>query len=187
MLFPAWIYQAASWNEDVIFLLDGESRFADCNPRWDQFAAENGGHGILRREILGKPILDYVPEVLRTFYVQKYWFAKRSPGWLPLDYECSSPEKIRLYRMSMMAVGEGLLVVNHLRLEEKTPIHPPVTRQEKALYFSAEGFGTMCAYCRKTRRRESPTVWEWIPEFLRDSSLKVSHGLCPGCAAYLYP
>ena len=121
-VFPSWITEAAAWNEDVIYLLDAELRFVDCNPAWDKFAADNGGRGISRAEVAGRLILDYVPDVLRTFYVHKYWFAKRSEGWTEFDYDCSSPEKIRLFRMAMKGIEDALLVVNHLRLEEECEV-----------------------------------------------------------------
>jgi hypothetical protein len=184
--FPSWITEAATWNEDVIYLLDGELRFLDCNPAWDRFAAANDGRGISRTEVLGRLILDYVPDVLRTLYVHKYWLSKRSEGWTEFNYDCSSPEKIRLFRMGMIGVGEGLLVVNHLRLEEGCEVQPPLTEAERRSYISPDGFVTMCANCRKTRRSDDATTWNWIPDFLRDRSLKVSHGLCPRCISHLY-
>ena len=140
LTFPSWITEAAAWNEDVVYLLDSEMRFVDCNPVWDEFASANGGVGIFRAQIIGKSILDFVPDVLRTFYVQKFWLANRSPGWTELDYHCSSPEKIRLFRMGMMNVAQELLVVNHLLLEEACEVRPPLTETEKEQYRSPEGF-----------------------------------------------
>jgi hypothetical protein len=184
--FPSWITQAASWNEDVIFLLDRELRFVDCNPEWDRFAERNGGRDLARDQMRGRPVLDYVPDSLRTYYVQKYWFAQRSAEWIPLDYDCSSPDKIRLYRMTMRSAGEGVLVVNHLRLEEACEPRAPLTAAERMLYISHQGIASMCANCRKTRRRDDSGTWDWIAEFLQERELKVSHGLCPRCAQLYY-
>ena len=36
---------------------------------------ENGGRGLARPEVCGRLILDFVPDVLRTFYLHKYWLA----------------------------------------------------------------------------------------------------------------
>ena len=185
--FPAWITEASNWDQDVIYLLDAELRFIECNPVWDRFAEANGGRDIARAAMPGRSILDYVPAVLRTFYVHKYWFAKRTPGWTEFDYDCSSPEKIRLLRMSMMPVEEGILVANHLRLEEDCPPAPPLTEARKQDYISSGGIVTMCANCRKTKRVDDATTWDWVPEFLHDTGgLPVSHGLCPRCASVFY-
>lgn len=184
--FPSWITQSAGWNEDIVYLLDDELRFVDCNSGWDSFAAQNGGRGISRTEILGRLILDYIPDVLRTFYVHKYWYAKRSEGWTEFDYHCSSPEKIRLFRMAMIRAGDGLLVSNHLRLEEASSVRPRLTEAERESYISDDGIATLCANCRKTKRRDDESQWVWIPEFLEHPPLKVSHGLCPRCATDFY-
>ena len=186
IMFPAWITEAAAWTEDVVYLLDAEMCFVDCNPTWDTFAAENGGKGISRAEVSGRSIFDYVPDVLRSFYLHKYWFAKRSEGWTEFDYDCSSPEKIRLFRMRMIGVEEGLLVVNHLRLEEECNVASPLTEEARRSYISPDGSVTMCANCRKTKRRDEVDSWDWVSDFLRDRTLKVSHGLCPRCASHLY-
>ena len=184
--FPSWITETSNWDQDVIYLLDGELRFIDCNPVWDRFAAANDGRHIARADMPGRSILDYVPDVLRTFYVHKYWFAKRISGWTEFDYDCSSPEKIRLFRMSMMPVEDGMLVANHLRLEEDCAPAPPLTEARKQDYISSGGIVTLCANCRKTMRVDDPTSWDWVPNFLRDTGgIPVSHGLCPRCASHL--
>ena len=121
--FPTWIATVADWERDVIYLLDAELRFVDCNPAWDNFAAANGGGpAVSRAAVLGTSVLDCVPDVLRTFYVHKFWTAMRTPEPTRFDYHCSSPEKIRLFRMMMRGLDEGLLVVNTLRLEEDCEI-----------------------------------------------------------------
>ena len=186
MAFPSWIMESDAWQQDVIYLLDDELRFVDCNPAWEVFAAANGGHGISCREIRGRLILDFVPDVLRRFYVHKYWFARRAEGWTHFDYDCSSPEKIRLFRMAMMAVDDQLLVTNHLRIEESCEVMPPLTVEQTAAYVSPNGLVVMCANCRKTRRLGNETQWIWIPEMLQRDSFKVSHGLCPRCSDYLF-
>jgi len=184
--FPTWITDDASWHEDVIFLLDDELCFVDCNPAWDEFAIQNGGKQLSRAEVAGKMILDFVPNVLRDFYVQKYWFAKHSEGWTEFQYDCSSPEKIRLFRMAMIRSGEGLLVVNYLLLEEECSLRPLLDEEGRRTYVSSGGLITMCVNCRKTKREDGSNHWEWVPDFLRDHSLTVSHGLCPRCLPYVY-
>ncbi len=185
-LFPSWMTESPNWNVDVIFLLDQELRFVECNPGWDRFAAENGGRGIFRTDVLGKLILDFVPNVLRGFYVHKYWFASRTEGWTELDYHCSSPEKIRLFRMGITPVGSELLVLNHLLIEEDCIIRP-LQDSDIPKYVSPDRFTTQCVNCRKTKHRNVPATWEWVPELLQNSDLKISHGICPRCAAALYP
>jgi hypothetical protein len=186
MPFPGWILESDDWKTDVMYLLDDELRLVDCNPAWERFAVENGGHGLSGPEVCGRMILDFVPDVLRTFYLHKYWLAKRSTTGAHFDYDCSSPECIRLFRMTLLPLDDLLLVNNHLRLQEKCEARPPLTLEEANDYTSPTGFIVMCANCRKTKRCESETQWDWIPEMLSHDSLKVSHGLCPRCKTHLY-
>jgi hypothetical protein len=186
MPFPSWIVERDDWTTDVMFLLDEELRFVDCNPGWESFAAENGGHGLARAQICGRSILDFVPDVLRTFYLHKYWLAKRQAGGTYFDYDCSSPECIRLFRMTMAPHDGLLLVSNHLKLAERCEVRPRLTFEQTRQYISSSGFVVMCANCRKSKCCETETQWDWLPEMLSHDRSKVSHGLCPRCKTHLY-
>ena len=49
-----------------------------------------------------------------------------------------------------------------------------------------EGFISICANCKKIKT--SKNQWQQIEHYISDHSLaKFSHGLCPDCAAELYP
>ena len=186
MLFPSWIIESDAWRTDVIFLLDDELRFVDFNPAWEDFAAANGGRNLCCSEMRGRLVLDFVPETLQSFYAHKYWLAKRTAGWSYFAYDCSTPEKIRVFRMAMMRVEENLLITNHLQVEEDCEVKPPLTAEETASYLSPTGLTTMCANCRKTKHAHKATQWDWIPEMLRRNPFTISHGLCPRCMVYLY-
>ena len=175
-----------SSQNDVVFLLDANFCFLECSPAWDLFASDNGGRGISRAEILHKNIFDFIPDILRKFYEHKYWFAQQQGSSVEFDYDCSSPEKIRLFRMSIRPLEANLLVVNRLTLEEECEISPPLKPEERQQYLSPGGFLTMCANCRKVRRQDAQAMWVWVPEFLNEAGLPVTHGLCPRCLTLLY-
>jgi len=183
--FDPTVQELLKSQNDVVFLLDADLRFLDCSPAWDSFATANGGHGISRDEILGKNILDFTPEVLRGFYEHKYRLAEYHGSWNEFDYHCSSPESIRLFRMSIRPQPDAILVVNHLILDEECEIRPPLTAEERREYISADNLLTMCANCRKVRRLDTQDAWIWIPEFLNETGLQISHGLCPRCFSLL--
>jgi len=49
-----------------------------------------------------------------------------------------------------------------------------------------EGFISICANCKKVKTTKDQ--WQQIEHYITDHSLaKFSHGLCPDCAAELYP
>jgi len=173
-------------DDEVVFLLRGDLCFEDCSPAWDSFAAENGGSNISREEMRGRNVLDFVPGVLRTFYEQKYWFVQSRNSREEFDYHCSSPEKIRLFRMSIQRLKAGFLVVNRLALQEECEVRPPLEPQERQSYVAPNSLLTMCANCRKVRWPADQTRWDWVPEFLNETGLKITHGLCPRCITLVY-
>ncbi len=184
--FPPSLRHTPSWTEDIVFLLDEELRLLDVNEKWDTFAMANGGRNLSLDAVRGSSILSYTPEVLRGFYFVKYEAARRSQKPIRFEYDCSSPEKIRLFRMEISSVETSLLVVNHLLLEEPWVVREPGSALEASLYSTADKIVTMCANCRKSRRVDLPETWEWVPEFLLDRGLLVSHGLCPRCFTRFY-
>jgi len=174
-------------KQDVTFLLSSDLRFLECSPSWDSFARGNGGHGISSEEVRGKNILDFVPDVLRKLYEHKYQLVQYSGSSVEFDYHCSSPETIRLFRMFIRPLDGKILVVNRLTLQEECERRPALTLEQRREYVSTSGnFLTMCANCRKARRDKRRDAWDWIPEFLNDSGLQVSHGLCPRCLSLVY-
>ena len=183
--FPSWIREQVDWDRDVVYLLDAELRFVECNPAWNTFAAENGGIRISADEVKGRCVLDYVPDVLRAFYVHRYWLAQRSSQWAGFDYHCSSPEKIRLFQMKLCEAEGGVLVMNHLLLEEACAPVDPLDDAGVRQYVTPHGSLVLCANCRKARRRDSGE-WDWVPAFLCEHGFTVSHGLCPRCTTHLY-
>jgi len=184
--FEPAVSELLNSNNDNVFLLGPDLRFLECSPAWDAFAIANGGQGISRVEILGRNILDFVPDILRKFYEHKYQLARERGPWNELDYHCSSPEKIRLFRMSIRAMGENILIVNQLKLEEQCEIRPTLTPEERREYVSERKLLTLCANCRKAKRTGSEEAWVWVPEFLNEAGLRVSHGLCPRCFSIVY-
>lgn len=183
---PLSVRAAPSWHEDVIFLLDDQLCLQDVNDGWCKFAMANSGCNLSLSAIKGTPILSYTPQVLEGFYLVNYEHARRSRKPVSFQYDCSSPEKIRLIRMEISSIGTSLLVVNHVLLEEPCVVREAEYSFDEHLYLSGEEILTMCANCRKTRRVDLPDKWEWVPEFLQNQSFRVSHGLCPRCIKHFY-
>jgi hypothetical protein len=106
------------------------------------------------------------------------------------DYECSSAQHYRLFRMEIRPIrSAGFVLIHALRIErphgrERASFSPDPRR-----YTDSHGLITMCAHCRKTRRAAEPEVWDWVPDYLSSGALRTrtSHGLCGPCLAYLYP
>jgi PAS domain-containing protein len=186
-LLPEVLRSALDGREDVACVLDADLCFVYCNPAWDRFALANEGEQAIGERVLGMGLLDIVAEPLKRFFQHVFEAVATSRNPFEFDYECSSVEHFRLFRMQIMPLtpGGGFLVVHSLRVEE--PHNRPAESPNEELYCTAEGLIVMCAHCRRTRRVHEPGKWDWVPAHLDDRSLKTSHGLCGICRVYFYP
>ena len=174
-------------NPHACFALTESLDISYCNRAWDRFAIENGGRpNVLARNVMHKPFLEYVPgELIPNF--QALFATVRSLGRPQAqDYECSSAEVFRLYRMQVypLKAGCGFAVINSLRV-----VHPHTRAAcdpDESKYVHNDGLIHMCANCRRTRHVNDPSAWDWVPDFLTHPADKVSHGICPFCAEYYY-
>ncbi len=176
---------------NVSCVVDEGLRLVYCNPAWDQFALANDGDAALASRVLGRNVLDVVPQPLKRLYDQLFGVARDTRQMWPLDYECSSPDVYRLFRMEIRPIqsGTGFVLVHALRVE-----HPHDTDRKRFSadadrYANTQGVITMCAHCRKTRRVADLEIWDWVPEYLNPGTMRtrITHGLCGSCLAYFYP
>ena len=181
----AFTPEALNASGNICCLVDSGYRIRFCNQAWDCFALENGGASCLTPGILGRSLFDAIPAALVPYYMRAFDAAQSSGLPFEVDYECSGPETYRLFRMQIfpLAPPEGYAVVHSLRVER--PRDDPGAEPGE-IYRGAEGIITMCAHCRRTRRATEPNVWDWVPEYLRSNTLRVSHGLCPPCRRHFY-
>lgn len=158
-----------------------------CNPAWDRFALENGGGSdVLAGSVMHKPFLPYVPCELRGNFESLFANARALGRPQAQDYECSSPQIFRLYRMAIYPLqpGSGFAVVNSLRVAH--PHTRIACEPAEARYLHDDGLMRMCANCRRTRRVDDPAAWDWVPDFVQHPRTNVSHSVCPFCAEYYY-
>jgi hypothetical protein len=170
---------------DVSCQLNNDLRICYCNPAWDRFALANDGEFALSERVLGAVIVDFVPPELVEFYTAA--FAGARDAIVEFDYECSSPDLYRTFKMQILPSEQpkGYTVVNALNVVEKMEgKHPALVLGPQ--YITEDGFITVCSHCRRSRRVNAPDKWDWVPANLKPAQRNVSHGLCPICHAYFY-
>lgn len=186
-LLPSKIPTAMQTCPQACFALTEALEFSYCNPAWDRFALENQGtRGALAKDVLHKCFLEFVPEQLKAHYAGLFSRARATGRMQSQDYECSSAQKFRIYRMQAypLEAGLGFLVVNSLRVEREHTrrAHEP----DDARYRDKNGFICMCANCRRAQRIGDPGTWDWVPDYVRNRRRDVTHGICPFCREYYY-
>lgn len=174
----------------IICILDENLRITYCNQSWDRFARENGGRGLERNRMAGRSYMAAIPVDLQQFYEEGFARALTTREVWEHCYECSSPEMYRIFRMTTYPdpEGLGLVVVNSLTVERP---HDAAERPENApasrVYIDRDQKITMCCHCRRTRRVDQKMVWDWVPVYLNEAPVRVSHGICTVCMTLHYP
>lgn len=169
--------------DDTVYALDEERRLAFVNAAWDRFAHDNGASWS-RNWDLGASVMEATSPVLRAFYDDLFQRAADSSSPVEVDYECSSPTRVRRMRMRVAQLSPGgLLVVNSTL--NVLPTDSSCTADD-ARYRDASGIVMMCAHCRRTRRAAAE-AWDWVPAWVAEMPEMTSHGLCPACFLLHYP
>jgi len=165
--------------------LNSELRIVYCNPAWDRFALANNGGLAVSDRVLGSIIMDFIPSELIEFY--RAAFASARDAVVEFDYECSSPDSYRIFRMQILPIEQpkGYTVINAMTVGEGME----AKRSAFVLgpeYVGEAGIITVCSHCRRSRRVDCSGQWDWVPANLKPVLRNVSHGLCPICHAYFY-
>ena len=159
-------------------------RIVFVNRAWTEFGRANGT-GALSQSGVGAHMLASTPAVLRPFYDALFARAVASAEPVDWDYECSSPTTLRTFRMRVLKLASGGLLVSHSLLRA-APADATAASLD-AMYRNAQGIVVQCAHCRRVCRVEAPRAWEWVPSFVEHMPARTSHGLCPICNDYYYP
>jgi PAS fold len=173
----------------VSYILDSQFRILYCNPAWNRFASANGAPQLTSDAVIGFDLFDAIPDNLRGLYCDTFRKVLSTGRVWEETYQCSSPTVFRIFRMRihLLKPQNWLIVTNPLLVERP---HTKTTPPDSNTYVDANGFVTMCAHCRCSRRLDDLSQWDFVPEYLKlspESAIKVSHGLCPVCRAYFYP
>lgn len=153
---------------------------------WSRMAFDNNGAQVLREWPLGRSVWEAVPDVLQGHYRDLWRRVLESQEACEHEYECSSPERKRIYRMQLHPLtSEGLLIRNQLVVD--LPRQDPGAALRPEIYASDAGFLTMCANCRRVRRALEPAAWDWVPDLVRAPPARLSHGLCEPCLEIYFP
>lgn len=156
------------------------------NEAFQVFCTANGGDQTLATSVLGRSLLDFIPQDLREFYMKTYSKVLASGEPARHDYECSSPDELRWFAQYILPDHGHLAIINTMLFTVEREAPPSVS--DWGPYQGARrGLVTQCSHCRRIKNRRSRR-WELHSEtFLPTSETpRMSHGLCELCFEYFF-
>jgi hypothetical protein len=182
--FLASVYRQANLERTgtTLAALDVRANLLWVNEDWYRFARENGCDFVLARY---PSYLDGITGDLRTDYRDVLANVVATGAVFEQDYECSTADAIRHYRMRVLPfLPDGLLV-------EHTPIAshaaPPGEQALEEHYLDEHRLITQCSNCRRVRRPGSGAEsWVWVPAWVTRSHPRTRHGVCTPCLGYYW-
>jgi len=166
---------------DICYALNSQGDLIYCNRSWDDFASRNGGAACLTLKVLGKNICEVLPSDLKEFFVRGFDAARNSGFW-EHDFECPSPAEFRTYRMRVVPLADGGLLIRNALLHSHTLKQIPVDLER---FRDSHGIFNLCSHCRKANVMGT-NEWLWVPQLVASKNLRISHGLCEVCLHYHY-
>lgn len=165
-------------SSDVVFAVDPELRLRYVNGAYVRLAREVAGGEVLDQYPLGARIVDGIELPLREHYTALFEKAVASPDPLTTDYHCPTPGERRNFRCTMYPLdGEGLLMVHG-----PLTLRPWTVAELDRLRDLQTELLPMCAGCRRVRSPDGE--WFHVPQLLRETPGRATHGLCDACIAF---
>lgn len=177
-------------HPDTVYGLTKDLELSYFNPAWFEFAEENEGEPTISSKFtLGTPIESCLLGPAHEAYSRIYEEVLETGKARHVEYECSSPAKLRIFTNSTYPLknGEGLVVINRIRrLENHDRIAVPEHLLIESDYRFHTGLVHQCCNCRCIQRVDDETKWEWIPQWVSKIPRNSSHTICPICFDYYW-
>jgi hypothetical protein len=183
-LLQTFEFEAIQKSPNVCYCLDAEFKLLYVNQAYLSFAEHNQGDEIPERFSVGSNLLDAIGGPLKEFYHDFFTRCLQAEKPTEHEYECSSPEHFRKFRMIVYPVSsrEGMLVEHSLIIEK--PHDRQEVEFERKNYIDENGILHQCGHCRRIKNLIT-SRWDWYPPAMEYK--ETSHGLCNPCLDYHYP
>lgn len=187
-MLPSFLHDAfdeADLNRHAgsIAVLDADDQILWVNEAWHRFAAEGG----VAPERVGewRSYVGAIAEPLRSHYAAAFANARATGTIFEQDYDCSSAELHRSFRLRALPFGQTLVLEHTLRVEEpwSEEPHPPLEDR----YFDATRTIAQCGNCRRIRDPMAEhDTFHWVPAWIRAPHPRTSHVICVLCAGFYW-
>ena len=185
-MLPAFLsafdLEALDRGHTTVVGLDQDLTIVWFNTAWERFAKDNDAADVLVRFGRGASYVGAIAGPLRGFYEAALSSALVTGKVFEQEYECSSPDTFRAYRMRALPVdGLGLLLEHSLLIDR--PHEGSSMEAVEASYRQPSGLIVQCSNCRRVRRADGLT-WDWIRPWVKSPPANTSHGMCTSCVSF---
>jgi hypothetical protein len=175
-------------SRDLAWGLDAGLRLAYLNRGWYAAIERAQTHTAMARWTIGAPALDAIAGPQRAFYEAAFANVVLTGQPWQHRYLCPTPAAERTFWMRVDPVGAGrLLVVSGLAVQAPPSDIAAARARDRAAYVDARGVVVQCGSCRRVRRPDDPSRWDWVGSYVADPPDGTSHGVCPACLGLYYP
>ena len=111
----------------IEYVLDHRDRIISVGEAWDHFADENGGMNVSSKDVIGRPLWDFVAGDTTRMWLETLFGSARLCGrTIERPYRCDSPNLKRFMQMRIGFEQGGILRIEHkiLATEKRSaPVH----------------------------------------------------------------
>lgn len=111
----------------IEYVLDNRDLIVAVGEAWDHFADENGGTNVSSKDVIGRPLWDFVVGNTTRMWLETLFGSARLCGRIiERPYRCDSPNLKRFMQMRIGFERGGILRIEHKILateKRSTPVH----------------------------------------------------------------
>lgn len=188
--------------EGVAYAVDPAGHLLGCGrPNWDRFLARNQGSAWLGAEqIVGRNLFEFIhgTEVATRYRSWMRSLAAANLGPLTFDFRCDAPGERREMRMAITRLERGGRLFGFLfqATTLTAAARPPLNVYDSEAVLAARvreaalPLVRTCSFCQRLGwpPHGEPEAWVEAEDYYRlggVSQVRLSHGICPGCAEAL--
>lgn len=175
--------------QTIAYRIDAEDRLVFVSESWSEFARENDGSAVMPEYVLGRVLWSQMADLTVLDIYRRLVSLAREGRPTTFDYRCDAPAWRRVFCMTIAARPDG-------HVEFRSTLRFQTPRPALALLESRqrrdERLVRLCSWCHAI----AVSADEWLPletavdrlQFLAGDSLpRLTHGICPKCAARFFP
>lgn len=172
----------------VSYTIDEDDIIVEVSSSWQLFAKENFAVGLTEREVLGRPLWDFIKDESTRSLYKALLRAVRAKGQpISFPFRCDSPRIRRYMVMNVTPHDDGHISFTNELVETRSR-NPEIYFQN--MLGSNKLYYVMCSVCNKVRAFEEKGNWQEVEDAFTalahmDDPVQVVYELCESCSSFM--